>query len=219
MSVSFALGIIRSGRPSSRIVMAVAALIGLAGIVLMGKAAVIQAKALLAQMLLERAFAQSVATGEPVKAWSWADSWPVARLEMPRLEASAIVLKGASGEALAFGPGHLDGTPLPGEAGASVIAAHRDTHFRFLREARLGDEIRVTRADGAIFRFRIKAAEVVRWDASEIDPHEDGNWLVLSACWPFDASTSGDLRYILRAQLIARQIPATNPPKIAQDES
>ena len=139
MGVSLALDLLRNGRPSSRIVMAVAALIGVASLALIGNAATIHAKALLAQVLLERAFAQSLASGEPVKPWSWADSWPIARLEMPRLEASAIVLNGASGEALAFGPAHLDGTPLPGEAGASVIAAHRDTHFRFLREARLGD--------------------------------------------------------------------------------
>jgi sortase A len=171
---------------------------------------------MVAQVLLERAFSESLASGEPVKPWSWADSWPVARLEIPRLDASAIVLKGASGEALAFGPGHLDGTPTPGEAGASVIAAHRDTHFSFLQEARLGDEIHLTRADGAIFRFRIKAMEVVHWDASGIDPHEDGNWLVLATCWPFDEATPGDLRYILRAQLIARQIPAKEAEAAAE---
>ena len=73
----------------------------------------------------------------------------------------------------------------------------------------------MTRADGAIFRFRIKTAEVVRWNASGVDPHEDGNWLVLSTCWPFDEATPGDLRYVLRAQLIARQIPADQEPEQA----
>ena len=97
--------------------MAVAALSVLVGVALIGKGATIYAKAILAQILLERAFDHSLAAGRPVKAWSWADTWPVARLEVPRLGASAIVLKGGSGEALAFGPGLLDGTPAPGEPG------------------------------------------------------------------------------------------------------
>ena len=44
------------------------------------KAAYIPAKAVVAQVMLERAFTQSLATGQPVKAWGWADTWPVARL-------------------------------------------------------------------------------------------------------------------------------------------
>src|SRR5665648_222137 len=117
--------------PLSRLAIAVAALSALIGVGLIGKGATIYAKAILAQILLERAFERSLAAGEPVKPWSWADTWPVARIEVPRIGASAIVLKGGSGQALAFGPGLLDGTPAPGEAGSSVIAAHRDTHFSF----------------------------------------------------------------------------------------
>ena len=39
---------------------------------------------------------------------------------------------------MAFGPGHLSGTPLPGEAGNAVVSGHRDTHFAFLRGLREG---------------------------------------------------------------------------------
>jgi sortase A len=186
--------------------MAVAAVLALIGVALIGKGAAIYAKAILAQVLLERAFDRSLAEGQPVKPWSWADTWPVARIEVPRIGASAIVLKGGSGEALAFGPGLLDGTPAPGEAGSSVIAAHRDTHFSFLRDVRTGDQIRVTRSDGAIYWFRIADAHVVPWDASGIDAHADGNWLVLSTCWPLGATVQGDLRYVVRAQMVGRQI-------------
>lgn len=202
-------------QPLSRLAMAVAALTALVGVALIGKGVAIYAKAILAQILLERAFERSLAAGEPVKPWSWADTWPVARIEVPRIGASAIVLKGGSGQALAFGPGLLDGTPAPGEAGSSVIAGHRDTHFSFLRDVRPGDKIRVTRTDGAILWFRIADAQVVPWDASGIDAREEGNWLVLSTCWPLEAVAQGDLRYIVRAQMVGRQItggrPATAP--------
>lgn len=201
------LGAKRKAQPSSRGVMAVAAFFAIVGLILMGHGFMIHAKAVLAQFLLKQAFAESLATGRPVKPWAWADTWPVARLDVPRLGASAIVLSGASGQALAFGPGLLANTPQPGEKGASVIAAHRDTHFAFLRDVKPGDEIRVTRTDGTIFWFRVTAKSVVRWDASGIDPDKDGRWLVLSTCWPLDAATPGPERLIVKAHITGRQIP------------
>ena len=53
-------------------------------------------------------------------------------------------LAGVSGRTLAFGPGHVDGTPLPGDPGNSVLSGHRDTHFAFLRELRSGDILLVS---------------------------------------------------------------------------
>ena len=179
-----------------------ASLLLIAGLALVGQGGWIHAKALLAQHLLERAFSQTIATGQPVKPWPWADTWPVARIEAARLGESAIVLKGASGEALAFGPGHLDGTPQAGEAGTAVYAAHRDTHFAFLANVREGDEIRVTRDDGRMFSYHVTGMTVVRWDQSGIDPDAFGYSLVLTTCWPFGAIQPGPLRFLVHAQLI-----------------
>ena len=50
-------------------------LLALIGMFLLGQGAWIHAKALLAQVLLERAFTQTIATGHPTKPWSWADIW------------------------------------------------------------------------------------------------------------------------------------------------
>ncbi|MFB9262313.1 class GN sortase [Bradyrhizobium erythrophlei] len=174
----------------------------LIGLILFGQGAYIHAKALLAQVLLERAFARTIATGRPVKPWSWADTWPVARIEVKRLHASAIALAGSSGQALAFGPGHVEQTAEAGERGIAVYSAHRDTHFRFLKDVALGDEIDVTRGDGRTFRYRADSSSVVRFDQSGIDPVTDRHELVLSTCWPFDALTSGPERYLLHATLI-----------------
>ncbi len=190
-----------------------AALAALLGLVLCGQGLWIHAKAILAQVLLERAFTESVRTGQPVKSWSWADTWPVARIEVPRLHASEIALAGASGQALAFGPGHVARTPEPGEPGTAVYAAHRDTSFAFLADVRVGDEIRVTRRDGRAFRFRVTGTSVARWDASGIDPAADGRHLVLATCWPLDATTSGPLRYLVHADLAAdvAAVPGPSP--------
>jgi sortase A len=172
------------------------------GTILFGDGAYIHAKAWLAQVLLERAFDRSIATGEAVKPWSWADTWPVARIEVKRIGASAIVLAGTSGQALAFGPGHIDQTVDAGERGIAVYAAHRDTHFRFLRNVAVGDVIEITRSDGKHFRYRADGSSVVRFDASGIDIETQDFELVLTTCWPFDAVTPGPERYILHATLI-----------------
>jgi sortase A len=177
-------------------------ILALVGTILFGDGAYIHAKAWLAQVLLERAFDRSLATGQTVKPWSWADTWPVARIEVKRIGASAIVLEDTSGQALAFGPGHINRTADAGERGIAVYAAHRDTHFRFLRNVAIGDVIEVTRSDGKQFRYRADASSVVRFDASGIDVATQNFELVLTTCWPFDAVTPGPERYILHATLI-----------------
>jgi sortase A len=176
--------------------------LALGGFVLFGQGAWIHAKALLAQVLLERAFTETIKSGREVKPWSWADTWPIARIEIQRLHANAIVLAGSSGQALAFGPGHVEPTPDAGERGVAVYSAHRDTHFRFLKDVAIGDDIEVTRRDGRTFHYRVTATSVVRFDASGIDPFVDGYRLALSTCWPLNAVTPGPMRYVVHATMV-----------------
>jgi sortase A len=183
-----------------------------AGAILFGQGVYIHAKAMLAQVLLQRAFAESVATGRAVRPWPWADTWPEARITVPRIGVSAIVLAGSSGQALAFGPGHVERTAEAGEPGVAVYAAHRDTHFRFLKDVAVGDEIEITRRDGKTFRYRADGASIVRFDQSGIDPFTVGQELVLTTCWPFEAIAHGPMRYVLHATLIS---PAKPPDQTA----
>jgi sortase A len=189
---------VRARQPSLR--GAAAGLLFTAGLLLAGQGLYIHAKALLAQVLLERAFAETLATGRIVRPWSWADTWPVARIEVPRLARQTIALAGASGQALAFGPGHVEHTAVAGDSGTAVYAAHRDTHFDFLGRVRAGDEIVVTRVDGERVRFHVTRTEVVDWRRPGIDVDRPGRHLVLATCWPLDARTEGPLRYLVHAE-------------------
>jgi sortase A len=180
------------------------------GISMIGQGVYIHAKALLAQVLLERAFSQTIATGHDTKPWSWADTWPVARIAVKRLHTDVIALAGSSGQALAFGPGHVELTAEAGEHGVAVYSAHRDTHFRFLKDVVIGDIITVTRRDGATFQYRIDGTSVTRFDASGIDPLTRNYELVLSTCWPLDAVTPGPLRYLVHATLISGVAASAN---------
>jgi sortase A len=59
----------------------------------------------------------------------------------------------------------------------------------------------VTRRDGKVARFRATYTQVVRWNASGIDPDAPGRQLALVTCWPLDAILPGPLRYVVYADL------------------
>jgi sortase A len=161
----------------------------------------IPAKAWLAQRLIARAWDQAMESGGPAPPWPWADTTPVARLAVARLGIDEIVLAHATGRTLAFGPGHLDGSPAPGEPGLSIVSGHRDTSFRFLADMAVGDEIRVQRADGAWLRYRVAAAGVVDERTARLPRIVNGPArLALTTCYPFDAiRPGGPLRYVVWA--------------------
>lgn len=177
-------------------------LILITGLALVGRGAVIPAKAVLAQILLERAFVRSLSTQAPVKAWPWADSAPVARISVPRLDVTEIVLSGGSGEAMAFGPTLMPGGAAPGERGTAVFAAHRDTHFRFLKDVRPGDVVVVDGIDGSRASYRVLGGQVVRHDRFAIDRHTRVPMIALTTCWPFGSDVHGPWRYVVTARRV-----------------
>jgi sortase A len=173
-----------------------------AGTALVASALYIPTKAALAQVLLERAWARTQAGESGVRPWPWADITPVAVLQVPRLGERSIVLEGASGQAMAFGPGHMINTPPIGARGTSVVAAHRDTQFSYLRDVKNGDRIVVETADGTHSAFRVVETRVVRADASGLDPGDEGPTgarLALVTCYPFNGVLRGPLRYVVLA--------------------
>ena len=94
-------------------------------------------------------------TGRPITHLSWtfvpdlpvspqpsptialAEGMPVGKLEIPRLNLTAVVLEGVSDNVLEVAAGHVPHTGLPGRTGNVGIAAHRDTFFRPLRNIHL----------------------------------------------------------------------------------
>jgi sortase A len=173
-----------------------------AGALFAGHGLYIRGKAELAQILLDQAWATTLATHRPTKAWTWADTWPIARISFPRLRESAIVLKEAGGEALAFGPAHVAASAMPGENGTSVIAAHRDTHFNFIKNLERGDEIDVTTQTGKTIRYRMTDARIVHAQASGIAARGKDQRLALVTCYPFDGLQRGPLRYVVFAEAV-----------------
>jgi len=183
-----------------RLVLAFAVALAAAGAWQVGEGATIHAKAMLAQTLLKSAWGETQNGQGPVRPWPWADTHPVARLTVPRLRVDQMVLAGASGRTLAFGPGHLDGTAAPGAPGHSVITGHRDTHFRFLRDLRIGDTVRIETAAGAARDYTVRAHRMVDVSEARLALDTETPVLTLATCYPFDALVpGGPLRYLVTA--------------------
>ena len=170
----------------------------------LGQGSYIQAKAWLAQVLIKQAWARTLEGEAQARPWPWADTWPVARLTVPGRDIERYVLAGANGRTIAFGPGHVFGTPLPGETGNSVIGAHRDTHFAFLRELQPGEEIVVQKSVSVTRRYRVAGAGIVDKSETRVLVQAPGETrLTLITCYPFDAlRAGGPLRYVVTAKAI-----------------
>lgn len=169
----------------------------------LGQGAYIPAKAWMAQELLQRAWRETAIENLPHAPWPWADTHPVARIKARAGNVDVIVLAGSSGRTLAFGPGHMSASALPGDDGNSVIAGHRDTHFRFLQYLSVGESILVERPDGSTHRFRVTGLDVVDARRASILLDTDEATLSLVTCYPFDVDEpGGPLRYVVTARRV-----------------
>jgi sortase A len=132
----------------------------------------------------------------------------VAKLSIPSLASVLYVVEGTSDPDLKRGPGHLTGTALPGEVGNCVIAGHRDTHFRVLKDIHQGDEVILERA-GQRFRYRVDSMMIVTPDnTSSLRPTGKPE-LNLITCYPFQYVGSAPKRFIVHAGLESSSLEAS----------
>lgn len=122
----------------------------------------------------------------------------VGRIDIPRLDLSAIVFEGTSDDTLARGVGHLQGSATPGERGNLVLAGHRDTFFRELRDIRQGDQVRVKAPDG-VYQYSVDSTSIVQPNQIEVLRPSDDATLTLITCYPFSYIGSAPERFIVRA--------------------
>lgn len=124
---------------------------------------------------------------------------PIGRIEIPRLNVSAMVLEGAAPKILRVAVGHINGTALPGGRGNVALAAHRDTLFRPLQAVKPGDRIFMTTSYGK-YRYVVDSTEIVNpTDVRVLRPTPDPQ-LTLVACYPFTYIGAAPKRFIVHAR-------------------
>jgi len=126
----------------------------------------------------------------------------VAKLLIPRLGAELYVVEGDSADELRQGPGHLVGSVMPGADGNCIIAGHRDTHFRVLKDIRKGDDILLETSRGE-YLYRVQSTGVILPDnLAPLKPSLDAE-LHLITCYPFYYAGPAPKRFVVQAQLTA----------------
>ena len=118
-----------------------------------------------------------------VVAFRPADGQPLGVIRIPRIDLEAVFFEGVEEETFLSGPGHLPWTALPGSTGTSVLAAHRDIHFRNLADLRLGDRLVLELPDRSV-RYRVSGRAIA--DPTDAWVTKPGNDPVLRlvTCWP-----------------------------------
>lgn len=191
-----------------------AACVGLALLVpgsgLLARAAYVRVKGAVGVRLIDRALDRTLEDGVPRAPWSGADMHPIARLTVPRLGVTRAVMSNASGRALAFALGRIDGTAEPGARGNCVLAGHRDSWASFLERLGPGDEIVVTAAAGRA-AYRVSSAEVVPASAGRVLAPTPDDRLTLVTCWPFRGWLHSPWRYVVVCQPAAVPYFSTTP--------
>ncbi|HTA45105.1 MAG TPA: class D sortase [Bryobacteraceae bacterium] len=122
----------------------------------------------------------------------------VGRVEIPKLHFSAVVFQGTDNNVLDRGVGHLDGSALPGQPGNVVLAAHRDTFFRSLRNIHTGDTVDVTTPDGAR-SYTVDSTTIVDPTQTSVMAPTPTPSLTLITCYPFYFVGHAPKRFIVRA--------------------
>lgn len=169
---------------------------------LIGNSLYMTAKAQLSQWLIASSWSIRTNANLPRKPWPWADTRPVARLQVPYLGVSQYIMQDASGESLAFGPGRMVQGSLPGETGHALVAGHRDTHFGFLAKLEKGNTIIIRNYQNTEQVYKIENIRILDVRNEQLNIDTAANNLTLITCYPFDSMIpGGPLRYVVQATI------------------
>ncbi len=112
---------------------------------------------------------------------------PVGRIQIPAIGVDKMFFAGVGLDVLASGPGHYEGTPLPGQEGNAGIAGHRTTYgapFNRIDELGEGDEILISYFNGSQFTYVYNNTVIVAPDRVDVLEAKFDNRLTLTACHP-----------------------------------
>jgi sortase A len=124
----------------------------------------------------------------------------IAVLRIPGLELEIPVYHGTTEHVLRRGAGLVEGTAFPGSQGNVGIAAHRDTHFRALKDVAIGDLIELGTPERTL-TYHITALEIVSPGDVHVLDETGEPVLTLVTCYPFHFVGNAPQRYIVRASL------------------
>jgi sortase A len=157
---------------------------------------------------LQRRFASELAANAAPVGGAIPAGVPVAAIEISAIGVHATVVEGSRSSQLREGPGHVGGTPLPGQPGNSVIAGRRTLYggpFRRLDALQPGNPIHVTTGEGRV-TYRVRAVQKLGvHDGSFVQDQHDNRLTLFTAASPWSANG----RLVVTATLLGNPLPPT----------
>jgi sortase A len=123
-------------------------------------------------------------------------------LRVPRLGLEVVLFEGVDSDVLKKGPGHMPGTPIPGQPGNAVVSGHRTTYGRPFFDFDLllpGDVIEVETAIGTHTYEMMDPSFIVEPTEVWVTNDKPGGWLTLTTCNP---KFSARQRLIVTAEMV-----------------
>lgn len=126
---------------------------------------------------------------------------PLAVIRIDKIGVDKVVFEGVDRQTLKSGPGHMEGTPLPGQPGNAVLSGHRTTYGRPFFDfdlLELGDEIEMETAIG-VHTYAVREIQVVQPTDVWVTDDRPGGWLTLTTCEP---KFSARQRLVIFAEMV-----------------
>lgn len=142
--------------------------------------------------------AAAVARREPKPRAVAAAPQALGRIEIPRIGVAAIVKDGDDDETLARAVGRVPGSARPGQVGNMVLAGHRDTFFRPLRDIRVNDRIRMVVPPNT-YEYKVESVMVVSPEDTNVLRSKGKEEITLVTCFPFRYIGPSPDRFVVSA--------------------
>lgn len=146
----------------------------------------------------DRAAAGAPPRGRPKPSAIAAAPQALGRIEIPRIGVTAIVKDGADDETLARAVGRVPGSARPGQVGNMVLAGHRDTFFRPLRDIKVNDRIRMV-VPPDTYEYRVESVMVVSPEDTNVLRSKGREEITLVTCFPFRYVGPSPDRFVVSA--------------------
>jgi sortase A len=160
------------------------------------------------QIGLQRHFRSELTSNSAAVGGAIPTGAPIATLVARGIGLNEVVVQGSRSSQLRAGPGHVVGTPLPGQPGNAVLAGRRTLYggpFRHLASLHPGDLIHVTTGEGAVIYRVASIAHLGAGDGSFVQNHGDNRLTLFTT----DSRWTASGRLVVTAILSGNPLPPT----------
>jgi len=111
------------------------------------------------------------------------------------------IMTGIDEKTLKRNIGHLPSSTMPNEIGNCVLMGHRDTDFKILKYAEIGDDFYITMDDDTSFKYTVSSIRIIENDERLTFISTSEPTLTLVTCYPFRYTGHAPQKYEVKLDI------------------